>query len=189
MVESESNRKFSTENLQSGDDSDVIRRCKKGDVEAFGDIVRKYQNIIYNVVLKMVNDRDSADDITQSAFIKAYENFNRYKTDYPFYSWVQKIAVNEALNYIKQRKKIVAFDDSYESATSDNPETEYVRNELQDRIDRALEKLKPEYRIIIVLRHFGELSYTEIGEILDVPEKTVKSRLFTARQELRSVLT
>jgi len=187
MVDMDVHTKYISGAKQEVSDKDVILRCQNGDAESFGDIVRKYQKMIYNIIYRMVSDPASADDITQTAFIKAYENIDRYNTDYPFFSWLHRIAVNEALNYIKQQKRLVALDDSRESDEGD-PETEYTRNELQERIDKALEKLKPEYRIIIVLRHFGELSYSEIGEILSVPEKTVKSRLFTARQELRSVL-
>ncbi len=187
LIQNEQNR-LVIDHMQEINDKDLIRRCRKGDVESFGEIVQKYQKMIYNIVLRMVPDPADADDITQTAFVKAYEKLGSYRTEYPFFSWIHRIAVNEALNFLKQQKRIVALDDTHESV-GDDPESEYSRNELQERIDRALEKLTPEYRIIIVLRHFGELSYSEIGEILDVPVKTVKSRLFTARQELRSILT
>lgn len=187
LIENEYNN-LAIDRMQEMSDKEIIRRCKNGDVESFGEIVRKYQKMIYNIVLRMVRDSADADDITQSAFVKAYEKLDSYRTEYPFFSWIHRIAVNEALNFIKQQKRKVELDDSFESV-DENPESEYSRNELQGRVDRALEKLSPEYRIIIVLRHFGELSYDEISEILDVPPKTVKSRLFTARQELRSILT
>jgi RNA polymerase sigma-70 factor, ECF subfamily len=175
---------------QSKDDEDreLIIRCRKGDIDSFGKIVQKYQKTIYNIVYRMVQDSSDTADIIQSAFIKAYEKLDLFNLDYPFFSWLHRIAVNEALNFIKQRKRIVALQDNFES-DDDGPEAEYARSEIQVQIDRALEKLTPEYRVIIVLRHFGELSYQEISEILGVPEKTVKSRLFTARQELRSILT
>ncbi len=175
------------DNQHEATDAGIILRCRKGDAEAYGTIILKYQKPIYNIVYRMVLDTDDAADITQSAFIKAYENLDRYKTEYPFYSWIHKIAVNEALNFIKQRQRMVGLEDRHESEYED-PETEYTRNELEHRIDRAIAKLAPENGVIIILRHFGELSYREISEILDIPEKTVKSRLFSARQALRSFL-
>jgi RNA polymerase sigma-70 factor, ECF subfamily len=175
------------ENKHEIADSEIILLCRKGDAEAYGKIVLKYQKAIFNIVYRMLLDTDDAADITQSAFIKAYENLDRYKTEYPFYSWLHKIAVNEALNFIKQRQRLVGLDDKHESDYED-PESEYSRNELQHRIDRAIAKLSPENGIIIILRHFGELSYREISEILDIPEKTVKSRLFSSRQALRGFL-
>lgn len=177
-----------TNNTHEINDKEVIDRCLKGDVEAFGEIVQKYQKAIYNIIYRMVSDPAAAADITQTAFIKAYEKLDLYKPEYPFYSWIHRIAVNEALNLINQRQRIVELIDTHESP-DDDPERAYTRNELQEQINQALEKLKPENRIIIVLRHFGELSYREIAEILGVPEKTVKSRLFTARQELRIILS
>lgn len=168
-------------------DSGIIMRCRKGDAEAYGEIVLKYQKSIFNIVYRMLLDPDDAADITQSAFIKAYENLGRYKTEFPFYCWIHKIAVNEALNFLRQRRRMVELEDRHES-DYDDPETEYSRSELQHRVDRAIAKLTPENGIIIILRHFGELSYREISEILDIPEKTVKSRLFSARQSLRGFL-
>jgi len=179
--------KYIPEGGKNINDRDIILRCKKGDVESYGEIVQKYQKMIYNIVYRMLGDPADAEDITQTAFIKAYENLDRYNPEYPFFSWIHRIAVNEALNFIKQRQRIVELEDTHASPDND-PEDEYAQNEIQQQIDQALENLTPANRIIIILRHFGELSYREISEILDVPEKTVKSRLFTARQELRSIL-
>ncbi len=169
-------------------DNEIIQRCKNGDMESFGEIVQKYQRVIYTIVLRMLRDPADAEDITQTAFIKAYEKLDSYKTNHSFYSWIYRIAVNEALNFIKKSERLVELHDTHNSI-EDDPETEYSKNELQTRIDNALENLKPEHRVIIVLRHFGELTYRDISEILDIPEKTVKSRLFSARQELRTILT
>lgn len=187
VISQKEQHKAGVDRKQEINDREIIRQCRRGDVESFGKIVEKYQKMIYNIILRMVHDSADADDITQAAFVKAYEKLDQYKTEYPFFSWIHRIAVNEALNFIKQQKRIVGIEDTHET-DENNPEEEYARNELQERVDRALEELTPEYRIIIVLRHFGELSYREISEILGVPEKTVKSRLFTARQELRVIL-
>jgi RNA polymerase sigma-70 factor, ECF subfamily len=188
MVEQNVYNKYMVTRTQDVNDREVILRCRKGDIEAFGELVEKYQRSLYTVVYRLVRDSSDADDITQTAFIKAYENLSRYKTEYPFFSWIHRIAVNEALNILRKRRRNTALTDTYET-TEDDPETDYVRNELQQQVDRALERLTPESQVIIVLRHFGELSYAEIGEILDIPEKTVKSRLFSARQSLRSYLS
>ena len=173
--------------MQEPDDKDLVRRCLKGDQKAFETLLDRYQKPIYNVALRMVSSNDDAADLTQTVFIKAYENLRSYDERFKFFSWLYKIAVNSSLNFLEQKKRNDLLGDQ---DVSQGPvlEEQIEASERIEKLDDAILQLKPEYRIVIVLRHFHDLSYDERGEILDIPEKTVKSRLFTARQMLKDLL-
>jgi RNA polymerase sigma-70 factor (ECF subfamily) len=165
----------------------------KGDKEAFGAIVDRYQRTIFNVAYRMVNDYEDAMDITQSAFIKAYENLDSYDPSRKFFSWLYRIAVNESLNYVSKRKRQTRL--AYEPGDSReyggevrSPADPAEQSETDAMLQSGLARLKFDYRLVVILRHFLSLSYREIGDIIDVPEKTVKSRLFTGRQLLKEIL-
>jgi RNA polymerase sigma-70 factor (ECF subfamily) len=168
-------------------DAMLVRQCLEGDPKAFELILERYQKKIFNVALRMVNDYQDATDIAQSAFVKAFEKLDTYDPSYKFFSWLYRMAVNEALNFLKQRKRFAALDENLISRER-TPEENYEQNEMAQQVEIALMHLNPEHRALIVLKHFQELSYQEIGYIFDVPEKTVKSRIFTARQLLMNVL-
>lgn len=162
-------------------------KTSKDDRKTFERIVDKYEKKIFNLVYRMVNDYEDAMDVTQTAFMKAYDKRYYYDPNYKLFSWLYRIAVNEALNYVKKRKRTVTL--GYDPASLDkNPEENLSHSEQANRIQSALTELKPDYRVIVVLRHFMDLSYHEISDILDIPVKTVKSRLFTGRQQLKSIL-
>jgi len=165
----------------------------KGDRETFGAIVDRYQKAIFNVAYRMVNDYEDAMDITQSTFIKAYENLDSFDPSHKFFSWLYRIAVNESLNHISRRKRQarLAYEprDSREYGVEPrSPEDPAEQGETDEMLRSALTQLKFDYRLVVILRHFLNLSYREIGDIVDAPEKTVKSRLFTARQLLKEIL-
>lgn len=187
MVLQSTGDKFAPDRTQENDDNEFIRRCREGDVDTFGEIVQKYQKTIYNIAFRMVGDPTDAEHITQTTFMKAYERINLYKRRHPFFIWIHKIAVNETLNFIKRQQEVVGLKDMRQIVES-TPETEHYSNERQKRIECALEKLPTEQRIVIVLRHVGDFSYREISKILDISEKTVKLRLFTAREEMCNFL-
>lgn len=169
------------------DDKDLVRRCLKGDQKAFECLLDRYQKPIYNVALRMIGDADDAADLTQSVFIKAYEKLSSYDDRYKFFSWIYKIAVNASINFLEQRKKFDVLTDR-ELSQEARVEEQVESAERVALLENAILELKTDYRIVIVLRHFQDLSYDEIGKILDLPEKTVKSRLFTARQMLKDML-
>ena len=168
-------------------DALLVTRCLQGDVHAFEPLIEKYQRPIYNAALRFVNCHEDAEDIAQSVFVKAYENLDGYNPKYRFFSWLYRIAVNESINFLNPRKRLVRLDEECASHHK-TPEEEFNERETHDNIQKALMSLDTPSRIVIVLRHFQELSYREISYILDIPEKTVKSRLFTARGQLRELL-
>ena len=159
----------------------------KIDNKAFDSIVEEYGKAIFNAAFRIVNDYEDAMDITQNTFIKVYERLDRYDPSHDIFSWLYKIAVNEAITVARRRSRTVELDDET-CLELRNPETEYVQNETSAHLQRALMELSLDYRTVLILRHFHGLSYEAIGGILGIPEKTVKSRLFAGRRLLRDSL-
>ena len=170
------------------DDLTLVKQSLSGDNKAFESIVDKYQKTIFNVALKVTDDHDDAEDITQSVFIKAYEKLDSFDPKYRFFSWLYRIVINESLNFVNQRNRFEGLDESAAS-TEKSPEESYDETQTTKAVQDALMNLSLEQRVVIVLKHFQDLPYRDIGYILDLPERTVKSRLFSARQALREILT
>ncbi len=160
-----------------------MARCLAGEVDAFEPLVLRYQRPLYNVALRMLGDREEARDVVQDAFLKAYEKLSSFDPRYRFFSWVYRIVLNASLN-ARERRKAGDPLTVEPAATGDGPEEAFRARERQDGVQSALLSLPIDDRLVLVLRHFAELSYAEIGEALGVAEKTVKSRLHEARQRL-----
>ena len=165
----------------------LLDRCLGGDGGAFGQLIDRYQRVLYNVSLRMVGNREDAKDITQTVFLKAYQAMGTFDRRHKFFSWIYRIMINETLNHLSKRKRTEPLDETFRSDEA-TPEEDCSRNRLRDSIQTALLELSTDYRQVIVLRHYAELSYEEMSEVLHVPEKTVKSRLHTARQLLGEIL-
>jgi RNA polymerase sigma-70 factor, ECF subfamily len=173
------------------DDSALVRQCLTGDAAAFETLVKRYQQCLFNVAYRMLGSYDDALDSTQNAFIKAYEHLERFDTSQRFFSWLYRILKNDCLNALRDRRpseplpsEPLPLDLSGDAAPRDSLEA----RERQRAIQAALMKLSTDYREVVVLRHFTELSYEEIGATLGIPVRTVKSRLYTARQQLGGLL-
>jgi RNA polymerase sigma-70 factor (ECF subfamily) len=173
--------------MTSRDDAQLVRLCRQGDAAAYGELIDRYQKPLFNTALRMTGDHEEARDITQSAFVKAYERLDSFNPEFKFFSWIYRILLNESLNTLKQRRQNADIDPD-QLAHNRTPEGEYEAQKLSAEIDAALRSLALEYRVVIVLRHFNEMSYDEMSEILSIPAKTVKSRLYTARQNLAAIL-
>ncbi|NIS25637.1 sigma-70 family RNA polymerase sigma factor [candidate division KSB1 bacterium] len=158
-----------------------------GNTQAFEAIVDRYQEPIFNAALRMVDDYDDAQDIAQLVFVKAFEKLNKFNPKYKFFSWIYRMVINESINFLSQRKQHEDLNVNL-VAKERTPDQQFENLELSAKIQTALMALNIEYRAVVILKHFEGFSYKEIGYILDTPEKTVKSRLFTARQQLREVL-
>lgn len=169
------------------DEVDCIRRCQSGDLESFGALVEKYQRPVFNLMLRMVHRRDDAEELTQQTFLKAFEHLTKFEPGRKFFSWLYKIALNEALNFRSARREEVPVPETIASGRAD-PEQQAAATEARRDIETALGTLPPEQRAVVALRHLTQCSYDEIAEILNIPVKTVKSRLFSARQRLREQL-
>jgi len=161
-----------------------VRATLDGDPKAFGVLVEKYAGKLYNAAYRITQTREDANDATQSAFVKAYEKLPSFDFNHRFFSWIYRITLNEALDIASRRRRQAPLD-SVSEPVGGNVEVEYAENERSRAVRLALAELPPETRALIVLKHFQGLTYEEIAGILGVAEKTVKSRLFTARRRLR----
>ena len=173
---------------QDENDAELVRRCLGGDPEAFRPLVEKYQRVLFNVAYRMVHDREDARDLAQGAFVKAYEKLGSYDPAYQFFSWIYRILVNDTLNFLKRSRPYQPLEPAWDAAAPGGPQEELEARELGRAVRAALMALPVDYREVVVLRHFAELSYGEMSVALAIPEKTVKSRLYTARQRLAEIL-
>ncbi len=170
-------------------DLPLVARWRDGDRDALCELVVRYQRPVYNAAFWILRKPEDASDVAQTVFLKVAERIDDYDASYRFFSWIYRIAVNEALDVLRRNGRDEPLDDDADFASDGRgPEAELGAAQAGQRIRSALGKLSPEHRVVIVLRHFSELSYREIAEALAIDEKTVKSRLFEARAKLRDLL-
>lgn len=150
--------------------------------------MRRYQRVLFSVAHRMLGNYEDALDATQNTFVRAYQGLETYDPDRRFFSWIYRIGVNECLNARRARRPDEPLPEQIEAAPAGGPFQRVEAAERSDSIDAALAGLTEDHRLVVVLRHFADLSYTEMSEALGVPEKTVKSRLFEARQRLGDLL-
>jgi RNA polymerase sigma-70 factor, ECF subfamily len=169
------------------EDFELVEKCLRKDVAAFEKLIDKYQKPIYNLGMRMLGNSDDAEDLTQNVFIKSWERLNTYDPKHKFFSWLYRIAINESLNFSnrERKKERIVDEERYENINS--IEKEFDKVERSKKNHEALNGIEFNYRTVIVLRHYLELSYAEIAELIEVPEKTVKSRLFSAKKLLKEL--
>jgi RNA polymerase sigma-70 factor (ECF subfamily) len=178
----------------------MVRRARKGDLAAYDELVRRYQQRIYATVYHMTSNHEDANDLAQEAFIKAYQALKTFKGGSSFYTWVYRIAVNKTLNFLKQRKNRAAMslNDLDFSAENDpdlvalisekTPRRDAVLTELQQKLNEAMQQLSEPHRLVVTLHDVQGLAHEEIAEIMECNVGTVRSRLFYARQQLQGYL-
>jgi RNA polymerase sigma-70 factor (ECF subfamily) len=172
---------------QDVEDAALVERCLGGDQRAFEALVLRHQRSLFTVAARMLGSRDDAADATQNAFVRVYQNLGSYDPRYRFFSWIYRILVNECLNTLRARRGTEGPVESID--TTDGPLEALEAAERRRLVQQALMALQPELRVVIVLRHYTGLSYEEIGEAVGgLPVKTVKSRLYSARQRLAQLL-
>ena len=174
--------------LQAGteDEDGLIGRCLDGDSAAFEPLVERYHAPLFRVAARLLGDREEARDATQTAFLKAYQALASCDRQRKFFSWIYRILVNECLNTLRARRPMQVLDGSMAAPAGGGDPVELA--EARGRVRRALLQLTPEQRDVIVLRHFAEMRYEQVAGALGIAEKTVKSRLFSARQRLCELL-
>jgi RNA polymerase sigma-70 factor (ECF subfamily) len=172
--------------MEKDQDSVIVEQVMGGNIEAFGLIIEKYQNPLFNLITKMTNSANDAEDLLQIVFIKTYEKLSDFNPDFKFFSWIYRIAVNETINYLKSKKKMVqmAEDSIVDVIVEDEPENSFPEGKIQ----LMLNQLKEEYKILITLKYFQSLSYEEISQITGIRIKVVKSRLYMARNILKEMI-
>ncbi|MFH0736315.1 MAG: sigma-70 family RNA polymerase sigma factor [bacterium] len=165
-------------------DNKFVIETLKGKIDSFGVLVEKYQNIMYNLACQIVHNSDDAKDITQSAFIKAYTKLKSFDSKKSFFSWIYRITLNESLNFNKQAQLTKLID--YDIPGKDKSALEEIEmSEEYLTIKKAISQLEDKYKCLIILKHFHNLSYEEITQIIQIPIEKVKSRLYIAREKLR----
>ena len=179
----------------------LVERAKGGDMEAYDDMVRRYQERIYATIYHMTANHEDANDLAQETFIKAYQALKSFKGDSSFFTWVYRIAINKTINFLKQRKNRthMSLNDLDFNAEHDadlvalisekTPRREVNLIELQEKLNAALQKLSEVHRMVVTLHDVQGLSHEEISRIMDCNTGTVRSRLFYARQQLQAYLS
>jgi RNA polymerase sigma-70 factor (ECF subfamily) len=182
-------------------ESAVVALARQGDAKAFSELLERYETKIFRLALHITQNREDAEDVLQETFLKAYEHLDQFQGNSRFYTWIVRIAVNQALMKLRKRKsdRTVSIDETVDTgedtvareiaAWGDNPEQRYGREEMQEILRSAIESLAPIYRAVFVLRDVDELSTEETAEALDLSVPAVKSRLLRARLQLRDKLT
>ena len=175
-----------------GDDDDhtLLQLYRDGDSAAFRRLVVRYERPLYNAAFWVLRNADDARDVAQTVFMRVAERSDEYDPRYKFFSWIYRMAVNEALNVLRRNDREEALDEDADFPDDDSadPQQRFQDGERLRQLRTAMMKMPVADRTVLTLRHFSELSYREIGEVLDLDEKTVKSRLFEARQRLRAML-
>lgn len=166
-------------------EQDLVRRAKAGSREAFGQLVSRFQLPVYRVVRGILSDPSASEDVAQEVFLKAFAGLARFRGEAGIFTWLYRIAVNEALRARKQRGFVDL--DAVAEVEAPAPEPDAEPAPTLATLEALLKKLPDDFRAIVVLRDLEGLSYTEISETLEIPLGTVESRLFRARQELRTL--
>lgn len=193
----EINYNFSRKALQ---DYILVQNAIRGDQNSYAELLSRYRDSIFFMLLKMVSNKVDADDLTIEAFSKAFRSLNQYSPNFAFSTWLFKIATNNCIDFLRKRKNDVISVDlpSAENSESDSlplassvldPEEKLIKEQRHKIMHNIVSRLKPRYRMLIELRYFRELSYEEISEEMGLPVGTVKAQLFRARELLYNIVS
>ncbi len=176
------------------EDRQLIADCLKGQIEAYSELVRRYQDRLYNAVFRFLNDAEDAQDVTQEAFVSAWQALSRFKGNAKFFTWIYRIAINHAID-LKRKRKVsrgleVRLSDELQpvAAGAAPPEEAVERREEAEKLRKALNLLSAEHRMVLILKDIDGMKYEEMADTLEVPIGTIRSRLHRARLELRVIL-
>jgi RNA polymerase sigma factor (sigma-70 family) len=180
---------------------DLVRRAQRGDLLAYDELVKLYQERIYATIYHMTSNHEDANDLAQDSFIKAFQALKSFKGGSSFYTWLYRIAVNKTINFLKQRKNRVHMSlNDLDFNTENNPDLVALISdktprrdaglkELQEKLNAAMLKLSESHRLVVALHDVQGMSHEEVAQVMGCNIGTVRSRLFYARQQLQSLLT
>lgn len=187
--------------MKGGDyvnDEELVKRIISGDVDAFEEIIQKYEKKIFGLIYNMLKCENDIEDIAQEVFLKVYRNLDKFKGDSSLYTWIYRIATNTCLDYLKKRREVVYIDEKiktddgevdFQLQSSEKQQDElYEDKELKEKLEKCIDKLPPKQKAMIILRDVKGLSYEEISKILDLKLGTVKSQINRARLKLKDLL-
>lgn len=184
-------------------DHDLVVRAQKGSEKAYRELLDRYQRPVFSLIYRMVRDREQAEDLSQETFVRVFNNIDRYDPAYKFSSWIFKIATNLTIDWMRKKEvPTVSIDGSRYATTSDEieastitvesrdetPEELLIARELGNEIERAIARLRPEYKTAILLRHVEDRPYEEIAQLMSLPLGTVKTYIHRGRKELQEML-
>lgn len=177
------------------DDEALVKQCQRGDSEAMSCLILRYQDRLYNIILKICNNSDDAAELTQDTFVKVIENIGSFRQKSSFYTWLFRVGVNEAINFCRRRfnAPLLTLETAAAAAaltdkTDNDPAALAQQKEIITLMTEAIGRLDEDHRAVLVLRDIEQMSYTQIAEVLDIELGTVKSRLSRARAMLRELL-
>lgn len=169
------------------DEYEIIRKVQQGDINQFNFLVVKYQSAVFNLLFNMLHQYSLAEELTQEVFVRSYENLNSFNFKSRFFSWIYRIAINTAISHKKKIRPLVGLE-HVAPETDNSAEAVIISTEREILLKQAIEKLTLKHKLVVVMKYFEDLSYSEIAEILKINEEKVKSRLFDARKRLKSTL-
>lgn len=181
----------------TGDDHRLIAACLAGETAAFGELVRRYQDRLFNTVYRLVDNAEDAQDVVQDAFLNAYQSLDSFKGDSRFFTWLYRIAVNTAISHRRRQRVALSIDadrngagalQPLDDSTFSRPGEALERAEEDRRVQQALRRLSPEHRTVLILKDIEGQKYEAMAEVLQVPIGTIRSRVHRARAELRELL-
>lgn len=179
--------------MNEPNDRELVVRTRNGELSAYGEMVQRYQSSVFNVCYRLLGNRDDAEDLTQETFIRAYRKLDTFDEQRAFGPWIRRVAANLCYNHIrKQKDGIYHLEEERDRPMRDtdhSPEGHRITRETQEVVRAAIIELPPNYRAVIELRHYQELSYAEIAQTLEIPMSDVKSHLFRARRLLAKRLS
>lgn len=177
----------------------LIKRIKKGDRDAFAELVELYKDKVYQITFRMVGNAEEAQDIAQETFLRVYYNLDSYNSSFKFSTWVYRIATNLSIDYLRRRKQAFSLDKAMEGTDgmdlhdfladpTQGPEEVLLTGELQGQVQQAIKTLSPKYKSIMILRYLEDLSLSEISDIVKLPISTIKTRIHRGREALKKKL-
>jgi RNA polymerase sigma-70 factor (ECF subfamily) len=181
----------------SADDHRLIAECLQGRTAAFGELVCRYQDRLFNTVCRLLDNAEDAQDVVQDAFLNAYQSLDSFKGDSQFYTWLYRIAFNTAISHKRKQRVVLSLHnpradgadvDPIDASEFSQPEHALQRAEEERRIQQALNRLSPEHRAVLIMKDMEGQKYETMAEVLEVPIGTIRSRLHRARLELRELL-
>jgi RNA polymerase sigma-70 factor (ECF subfamily) len=182
----------------TGDENRLIKECLQGQTAAFGELVRRYQDRLYNTVYRLLHHAEDARDVVQEAFLNAYQSLSTFKGDSRFFTWLYRIAFNTAVSLKRKHRAVLSIHGNMpesgvgepaDPSEANQPDRSLEQSDEERRIQQALNRLSPEHRAVLILKDMEGQKYESMAEILQVPIGTIRSRLHRARMELREVLS
>ena len=195
----EDQRKDEARAVSKEEDMMLIHRALNNDQSAYRTLMKKYRKLVQNLIYKMISNKDDVEDLTQEAFIKAFNSLDKFDMEFAFSTWLYKIASNNCIDYLR-KKKLNTFSLDKEISRTDEelrfeipdedlkPDISIIQNQRKDFLEKAIDSLPKKYKEVIILRHKEEMDYAEIAKTLGVPIGTVKAHLFRARELLNRYL-